>query len=85
MRCLLRVGLGSRGRFYSSKTEQLEFQVKKLHKPTGTFGGLTTVTEEDRYFQLCSGEGRGGGEIPPLVIIFGWAGATHKVPIRRST
>ena len=84
MKCLLRLGLGRSVRFYSRKTEQLEFQVKKLHQPSGTFGGLTTVTDEDRYFQLSSGEDRGGGgEIPPLVIIFGWAGATHKVHIIR--
>ena len=62
-------------RLYSSKVEQ--FEVKKIHKAEGTFGPLTAVNPEDRTFQLSSGGGK--GDPNPLVIIFGWAGATHKV------
>ena len=65
-------------RGYSSKAEHLDFQVKKIHKPEGTFGALTDLTQEDRQFQVSSGGGREGTNTP-LVIIFGWAGATHKV------
>ena len=65
-------------RLYSSKAEQCDLQVKKIHKPEGTFGPLTSLTQEDRHFQVSSGGGSEGTPAP-LVIIFGWAGATHKV------
>ena len=80
VRPLLR--LSSSVRLYSNKTDQI--QVKKVHRPTGTFGPLTAVTDEDRQFELGPALGRDHGGAP-LVLIFGWAGATHKVQCQIST
>ena len=66
-------------RLYSGKAEQ--FEVKKIHKPQGTFGPLTAVSQEDRHFQVSAGGEREEGTKTPLVIIFGGAGATHKVSL----
>ena len=78
---LLRVSRSS-VRLYSKKTD---IQITKVHQPTGTFGPLTTVTDEDRHYQLGSAVGGREGSEAPLVIIFGWAGATHKVLMRNTT
>ena len=64
-------------------TRQLsgEFQFKQIHKPTGIFGSLTTVQSEDKQFHVekATNIERRSSQSDPLVLIFGWAGATHKV------
>ena len=57
-----------------------EVKIKELHKAVGTFGDLTNVEDVDKHFivhpaltQSVSTE-----KVEPLVIILGWAGATHK-------
>ena len=57
------------------------FTEEPTHKAVGTFGSLTTVCDEDKAFivrepqilRACLGEPE------PLVVILGWAGASHKV------
>ena len=58
------------------------FKIKPTHKAVGTFGSLTVVNSADKAFQLedslCK-DHPSSPESEPLVIILGWAGATHKV------
>ena len=59
------------------------FTAEPTNKAVGTFGSLTTVCDEDKAFivrepqilRACLGEPE------PLVVILGWAGASHKVRI----
>ena len=66
-------------KIYSSSS--IEFNAKPIHKPVGTFGSLTTVTQDDKIYQVnpAINTDRTVTDQEPLVIIFGWAGATHKV------
>lgn len=48
-----------------------------IHKAIGTFGDLTYVEESDKHFRV-SEPFKTGPEKSPLVVVFGWAGATHK-------
>ena len=77
----------------TEKNKQNSFQAKPTHKAVGTFGSLTTVIDADRVFKVeeplsksCSEAEpliQGVQEVQevqePLVVILGWAGATHKV------
>ena len=68
----------------SDKNKQItdSFKIKPTHKAVGTFGSLTVVNSADKAFQLedslCKDQPF-SPESEPLVIILGWAGATHKV------
>ena len=68
----------------SDKNKQItdSFKIKPTHKAVGTFGSLTVVNSADKAFQLeeslCK-DHTSSPESEPLVIILGWAGATHKV------
>eukprot|EP00092_Neocalanus_flemingeri_P032431 GFUD01035272.1.p1 GENE.GFUD01035272.1~~GFUD01035272.1.p1 ORF type:complete len:333 (-),score=52.26 GFUD01035272.1:207-1205(-) len=57
-----------------------EIKIKEIHKAVGTFGDLTTVEAVDKHFIVESAltEPQYGNQVEPLVIILGWAGATHK-------
>jgi len=58
-----------------------ELRLKPEHKPIGTFGSLTTVKNEDKYFEVKEALNKDRlvtKDNEPLIIIFGWAGATHK-------
>ena len=57
------------------------WEARPLHEATGTFGSLTAVLPEDRQFlvEAATCTERRATQQEPLVIIFGWAGATHKV------
>ena len=57
------------------------WEARPLHEATGTFGSLTSVLPEDRQFlvEAATCTERRATQQEPLVIIFGWAGATHKV------
>ena len=58
------------------------FKIKPTHKAVGTFGSLTVVNSADKAFQLedslCK-DRLSPPDSEPLVVILGWAGATHKV------
>ena len=47
------------------------------HKVIGTFGDITNVEAEDKTFLAQPPLQEGGPEKKPLVVVFGWAGATH--------
>ena len=66
------------------------FRAKPTHKAVGTFGSLTTVINADRVFKVEEPLSKSCSEAEPLVqdvqevqeplvVILGWAGATHKV------
>ena len=77
----------------NNKHNSDSFRAKPTHKAVGTFGSLTTVINADRVFKVeeplsksCSEAEpliQGVQEVQevqePLVVILGWAGATHKV------
>ena len=60
------------------------FKIKPTHKAVGTFGSLTVVNSSDRAFKveepLCRNL-HSSSDSQPLVVILGWAGATHKVKL----
>ena len=64
----------------SNSSDDIEIKIKPIHKPVGTFGPLTTIQKEDKYFQVdrAINTDRRLTDTEPLVIIFGWAGATQK-------
>ena len=61
------------------------FTAEPTHKAVGTFGSLTSVTEEDKAFVVREPQilREYLGEPEPLVVILGWAGASHKVKLYR--
>ena len=67
-----------------SKQDTDSFNKRPTHKAVGTFGSLTVVNKEDKAFKieetLCK-DLHSSSESEPLVIILGWAGATHKVTL----
>ena len=70
----------------SDKSKQItdSFKIKPTHKAVGTYGSLTLVNSVDKAFQLedsvCK-DRLSSPDSEPLVIILGWAGATHKVTL----
>ena len=65
-------------------TDTDSFKIKPTHKAVGTFGSLTLVNSSDRAFKveepLCK-DLHSSSDSEPLVVILGWAGATHKVKL----
>ena len=70
----------------NDKSKQItdSFKIKPTHKAVGTFGSLTVVSSADRAFKveepLCRNL-HSSSDSQPLVVILGWAGATHKVKL----
>ena len=70
-----------------NKQNSDSFTAKPPHKAIGTFGSLTTVIAADRVFKVEEPLSKSCSEAEPLVqevqeplvVILGWAGATHKV------
>merc|ERR1711936_118251 len=64
----------------STDQEFPEIKVKELHRAVGTFGDLTNVESADKQFlvQRPLVQSKEGNLTEPLVIILGWAGASHK-------
>ena len=58
------------------------FTAEPTHKAVGS---LTSVTDEDKAFIVREPQilREYLGEPEPLVVILGWAGATHKVTIQK--
>ena len=64
---------------------QNTWPAEQTHKAVGTFGSLTSVTDEDKAFIVREPQilREYLGEPEPLVVILGWAGASHKVTIQK--
>ena len=62
----------------SNIREQTTVNVKAIHKAVGTFGDLTIVEDADKKFLLQPALNKKNEGVEPLVVILGWAGATHK-------
>ena len=64
-----------------AQSDNIDIKIRPMYKAKGTFGSLTNVSEEDKRFvveQAINTERR-TTDTEPLILIFGWAGATHKV------
>ena len=81
-RVILRAGKNIRlcQKGLSNSSDDIEIKIRPIHKPVGTFGSLTTIQKEDKYFQVDPAiiTDRRVTDTEPLIIILGWAGATHK-------
>lgn len=64
-----------------SQSGNIDIKVRPVYKAQGTFGSLTNVSEEDKRFVIeqATNTERRATDTEPLILIFGWAGATHKV------
>ena len=64
-----------------SHSDNIDIKVRPMYKAKGTFGSLTNVSDEDKKFvvEQATNTERRAIETEPLIVIFGWAGATHKV------
>ena len=74
----LQLQIGRRFQSSVQKEEIPEIKIKELHKAVGTFGDLTIVEDADKQFLVQPALDRKEQGVEPLVILLGWAGATHK-------
>ena len=77
---LLQAQTSKRNLSSNQNDEYPEIKIKEIHKAIGTFGDLTSVDDVDTQFIVQSAikKSESGYGVEPLVIILGWAGATHK-------
>jgi len=75
---LLCTHLRSKLLYCSNIREQTTVNVRAIHKAVGTFGDLTIVEDADKKFLLQPALDKKNEGVEPLVVILGWAGATHK-------
>ena len=64
-----------------SHNDNIDIKIRPMYKAKGTFGSLTPVSDEDKMYVMeeATNTERTATDNQPLILIFGWAGATHKV------
>ena len=59
-------------------SHQKSFRYASTHRVVGTFGEITQILQEDKKFVVLPPNGPNSSDTKPVVVLFGWAGASVK-------